>query len=262
MERGLPVRENGMRSRGGSAILPRVYSDDDIAALYDVLNPWAPCDDFYLSHVMAAGAVLDVGCGTGAMLHRARTEGHAGRLCGVDPDLPSLRRARTRQDVEWVEGRAVDIAWEGEFDLAFMASNAFQVFVTDEELRDSLAAIRAALREGGRFVFGTRNPAVRAWERWTPENAAEAVDHQGRELRVEHRVESVVDGVVTMTETTAARDGEPLRVDRGVLRFLDAAGIDRFLDGAGFETAERYGDWRRGPLTDASGEIVTVARAV
>lgn len=239
-----------------------MYSDDDAAALYDVLNSRVPSDAFYLSHVMAADAVLDVGCGTGMMLHRARAEGHTGRLCGIDPDLPSLRRARTRQDVEWVEGRAVDIAWRGEFDLAFMASNAFQVFVTDEELRDSLTAIRAALREGGGFVFGTRNPAARAWERWTPENAVEAVDHDGRELRVEHRVESVVDGAVTMTETTAARDGTPLRVDRGVLRFLDAGGIDRFLAGAGFEVAERYGDWRRGPLTDASGEIITVARAV
>lgn len=244
------------------AILPRMYSDDDIAALYDVLNPWAPCDDFYLSHVMAAEAVLDVGCGTGTVLHRARAEGHAGRLCGIDPDLPSLKRARTRQDVEWVGGKAVDIAWKSEFDLAFMAGNAFQVFVTDEELRGSLAAIRAALREGGGFVFGTRNPAARAWERWTPGNAAAAVDRGGRELRVEHRVESVVGGVVTMTETTASRDGEPLRVDRGVLRFLDAAGIDRFLTGAGFEVAERYGDWQRGPLTGASGEIITVARAV
>src|SRR5690606_2505808 len=121
--------------------------------------------------------------------------------------------------VEWVEGKAVDIArrddWQGGFDLAFMASNAFQVFVTDDELRDSLTAIRAALGPGGRFVFGTRNPTARAWESWTPENAAEVVDHNGRELRLEHRIESVADGVVTMTETTATRAGEPLRTDRG-----------------------------------------------
>ncbi|GAB3719332.1 class I SAM-dependent methyltransferase [Nocardiopsis nanhaiensis] len=251
-----------MPDGGCAATLRGMYSDDDAAALYDVLNPWAPSDDFYLAHVMAAEAVLDVGCGTGMLLHRARREGHTGRLCGIDPDTAALRRARARTDVEWVEGRAVDIAWKGEFDLALMASNAFQVFVTDAELRDSLAAIRSALRVGGRFVFGTRNPAARGWERWAPENAAEVVDHAGRELRCEHRVESVADGVVAFTETTATRDGGPLRVDRAVLRFLDAPGIDLFLVGAGFEVAERYGDWHRGPLTDASREIVTVARAV
>ena len=41
-------------------------------ALYDRLNPWGPSDDFYLSFVMAAPSVLDVGCGTGRLLHRAR----------------------------------------------------------------------------------------------------------------------------------------------------------------------------------------------
>lgn len=239
-----------------------MYSDDDAAALYDVLNPWAPSDDFYLSHVMAADAVLDVGCGTGMMLHRARREGHTGRLCGVDPDTASLRRARTRKDVEWIEGRADGMAFDGEFDLAFMASNAFQVLVTDAELRESLAAIRAALREGGGFVFGTRNPSDRGWERWRPENAAEVVDHHGRELRVEHRVEEVADGRVTFTETTATRGGEALRVDRSTLRFLDATQIDALLAETGFTTVERYGDWGRGPLTDTSRNIVTVARTV
>ncbi|WP_026117856.1 class I SAM-dependent methyltransferase [Nocardiopsis alkaliphila] len=239
-----------------------MYSDDDAAALYDVLNPWALCDDFYLSHVMAAEAVLDVGCGTGMMLHRARQEGHTGRLCGVDPDTASLRRARVREDVEWIEDRAEGMDFEAEFDLAFMASNAFQVFVSEAELRESLTAIRAALREGGSFVFGTRAPSARGWERWRPENATEVVDHRGRALRVEHRVEEVTAGTVTFTETIATREGEVLRVDRSTLRFLNADEIDAQLAATGFTVAERYGDWHRGPLTPASHNIVTVARAV
>jgi hypothetical protein len=36
-----------------------MYSDDGVAALYTVLNPWGPSDDFYLSLVIGAGAVLD-----------------------------------------------------------------------------------------------------------------------------------------------------------------------------------------------------------
>jgi SAM-dependent methyltransferase len=64
-------------------------------AWYDVLNPWGPSDDFYLELVMAAGGVLDVGCGTGTLLHRARDAGHPGRLCGLDPDPTILDQART-----------------------------------------------------------------------------------------------------------------------------------------------------------------------
>jgi SAM-dependent methyltransferase len=131
---------------------------DDPAAWYDVLNPWGPSDDFYLGLVMAAGRVLDVGCGTGTLLHRARDAGHAGRLCGLDPDPAMLDQARARTDVEWVLADAASAAWDREFDLAVMASHAFQELVGDDELRRSLRAVRAALRDGGRFAFETRHP--------------------------------------------------------------------------------------------------------
>ncbi len=70
------------------------------AAWYDVLNPWGPSDDFYLDLVMSAACVLDVGCGTGRLLHRAREVGHTGRLCGLDPDPAMLEQARARTDIE------------------------------------------------------------------------------------------------------------------------------------------------------------------
>ena len=238
-----------------------MYSDADAAALYDHLNPWGTSDDFYLSYVMAARSVLDVGCGTGMLLHRARELGHSGRLCGVDPDGAALAWARRRDDVEWVQGTAAEMSWDRQFDLAVMASNVFQVFVTDDELAASLAATRSALVDGGRLVFGTRNPRVRAWEGWTPASPIDVVDHHGRELRVVYQVESVAGGVVTLTETTATRDGQALRVDRGSLRFLDADEVEAALARAGFEVRSWYGDWSRGPLTEDSGNIVVVAGA-
>ena len=38
-----------------------------------------------LPMILAAESVLDVGCGTGALLHWARESGHGGRLVGLDP---------------------------------------------------------------------------------------------------------------------------------------------------------------------------------
>ncbi len=240
-----------------------MLSDDDVAALYDVLSPWDgarfPADAFYDNLVLAASSVLDVGCGTGAMLSQARAAGHRGRLVGLDPDRAALARARRRTDVEWVRGLAAQACWDREFDLVTMVSHAFQCLIGDDEVRASLVAIRAALRDGGRFAFETRHPAARAWDGWNPSNVTDVVDGTGRALRLWHQVESVVGDVVTLTETTSAADGMVLRVDRSSLRFLDPAALGGFLAEAGFGIEAQYGDWQRGPVTDTSGEIITIA---
>ncbi|MEV6903649.1 class I SAM-dependent methyltransferase [Amycolatopsis sp. NPDC051372] len=242
--------------------LTRVLSEDDAAELYDVLNSWGdfPADHFYDALVESAHNVLDVGCGTGGMLHHARDRGHRGRLLGLDPDRAALARARRRTDVEWREGTAAALTAEAEFDLATMTGHAFQCLTTDEELRDSLTAIRRALRPGGRFAFETRHPRAKAWEDWTP--AHPVTVSQPRPLRLWHEVESVVGGVVTFTETAADPEGTVLRVDRAALRFLGPAELDDFLAAAGFVVEERFGDCERGPLTEQSREIVTIASAV
>ncbi|MFF4649529.1 class I SAM-dependent methyltransferase [Streptomyces sp. NPDC001380] len=236
------------------------FSDPDLAALYDVLNPWRPCDDFHLGLVMPAASVLDVGCGTGALLRRAREEGRTGRLCGLDPAAAMLDRARARPDVEWVLGDLGTAGWREEFDLAVMTGHAFQVLVGDDEVRAALAAVRAALAPGGRFAFETRNPAARAWERWTPDRAVEAVDAAGRPVRVSHAVEEASGGVVRFTETYTGPAWDRPRVSRSTLRFLGPEALADFLAGAGLAVEEQYGDWDRSPLTAASPEIVTVAR--
>lgn len=236
-----------------------MYSDDEAAALYNALNPWGPSDDFYLSHVMQARDVLDVGCGTGTMLHRARRQGHEGRLVGIDPDEAALRLARERNDIEWVNGTAASMTWTAAFDLAVMMSHAFQCLVRDEDLRESLIAIRRSLRDGGRFIFETRNPSVREWESWNPANPIDVVDPTGRALRIVYEVESVRDDVVEISESTLASDGVTLRVDRVSLRFLDVDSLRAHLTDAGFAVESQIGGWRGEPLTPASAEILTIA---
>jgi SAM-dependent methyltransferase len=243
-----------------------MFSDADAAALFDVLNPWDgsrfASDAFYDSLVWSAESVLDVGCGTGGMLGHARGAGHTGRLVGLDPDVAALDRARALfPEVEWVAGRAADVDWDREFEVATMVSHAFQCLVTDDELAASLLAIRTALRPGGRFAFETRHPRARAWEQWSPENATDVRYGDGPVLRVACAVEAVIGDVVTLTETTIDQDtGAALRIDRASLRFLDVPALNGFLVAVGFEVEGQYGDWQRGPVMDSSREIVTLAR--
>ena len=176
----------------------RVFADPNLAALYDLFSPWDKREDFtfYLPLLMSAEAVLDVGCGTGALLHRAREEGHRGRLCGIDPARGMLEQARKRPGIEWVLGDLESVSWECEFDLIVMTGHAFQVLVGDDELQTALAAIRSALTEKGRFAFETRNPLVRAWERWAMEYTTQVTDSTGTVVRNECEVEIPVEGDV------------------------------------------------------------------
>jgi hypothetical protein len=149
--------------------------------------------------------------------------------------------------------------FDAQFDLAIMASHAFQFLIGDDEVRASLWAICAALVDGGRFAFETRHPQARAWERWRPE-AVNEVDFDGRRLRMWLEVESVEGGVVTLTETTANDEGAALRVDRGQLRFHDVAALNAFLAEAGFTIEAQHGDWDGSPIGPTSAEIITTAR--
>lgn len=238
-----------------------MYSDAEVADLYNLLNPWGASDDFYLSLAMDAPSVLDVGCGTGTMLHRARAAGHPGRLVGIDPDRAALQVARRRDDIEWVMGTAASMPWRHEFDLAVMMSHAFQCLVTDSDLRSSLAAIHGALRPGGRFVFETRNPTVRAWEQWAAAAPITVVDRAGRALQVTYEVLSINGDVVTLTETIRDVVGTALRVDQASLRFLDVDALAHFLGEAGFTIEGQYGGWSQDALEPSSPEIITSALA-
>ncbi len=244
-------------------MVDRQFADPSLAALYDLFCPWDPRGDFgfYLPLVMAADSVLDIGCGTGMLLRRARDSGHGGRLCGLDPAAAMLDVAKAGGDVEWVLGDLSTARWDQEFELVVMTGHAFQVVTDDDQLRESLAAVRAALVPGGRFAFETRNPLAREWATWVSANAVQVTDPDGAVVRMAHQVELPARGdLVSFTTTYSSASWERPRVSRSTLRFLDAGTLATFLVGAGLEIEAQFGDWDGAPLDTASPEIITIAR--
>lgn len=136
------------------------FTDLAQAGLYDRMHPPHDRSDFrfYLPMIMQAQAVLDVGCGTGALLHLAREAGHTGRFVGLDPAVGMLEQARSRSDIQWILGDLSDIAFDREFDLAVMTGHAFQELIGDDEIRAAFFSVRSALTDGGRFASRRATP--------------------------------------------------------------------------------------------------------
>lgn len=215
---------------------------------------------FYMPMVMSADSVLDVGCGTGQLLRLAREAGHTGRLCGVDPADPMLQQARKRSDIEWVLGQAADGGWDRDFDLVVMTGHVFQVILEDDVIQATLVAIRSALTQHGRFVFDTRNPLVRDWERWTPDVVWEFAGPDGAAVRKWHEIEAVDGDLVSYSTTFTSSGWERPTIIRSSQRFHDSDTVSSFLSHAGLAIEEQFGHWDRRPLTDTSPEIVTIAK--
>lgn len=243
-------------------MLNQSFIEDRLAALYDLFNPPKARDDlaFYLPLIMAAHSVLDVGCGTGALLRWAREEGHTGRLVGLDPAPGMLKQAHAQIDIDWVLGDLSSVRWDREFDLVVMTGHAFQELVEDDDIRTALRAIHSALDDRGRFAFETRNPVDRAWEQWPTQYSGEVTDVSGALVRAEYRIETPVEGdVVRSVCTYTSSSWEGPEVSRGALRFMGADTLSAFLSRAGFAIDDQFGDWDRQPFTEASPEIITLA---
>ncbi|MCT7378630.1 class I SAM-dependent DNA methyltransferase [Chelativorans salis] len=243
-------------------MVDRFFADAYLAGVYDAWHPRNVRDDydFYLPHILAADAVLDVGCGTGTLLHEARQAGHTGRLCGIDPGSGMLDRARRRSDIEWFLGYFQAPGFTAEFDLIVMTGHAFQAIIDDEDLLDFLAAVRSALVPGGCFAFETRNPAARAWEQWAQGDPVTVKGPDGSPVRITTGVIAPYDGrVVTFTHSFMGEHPSLPQVSQSTLRFLDNNVLRNLLEQSGLQVQQQFGDFDARPLGPESPEIITFA---
>ena len=240
------------------------YKDVELARLYDAECPWHRQDDFYLSLDLQAASVLDVGCGTGTRLARARDVGHKGVLVGVDPGPGMLEVARAKTDrVEWILGSAQTLDLGRRFELITMTGNAFQVLLDDAAVRAALRTFRRHLTDGGLLAFETRNPQAREWRRWVADGQPDRVvtsEGKAYDVWADHPVEHDTDLVTFQSFVRPVDTGEE-RSTSSTLRFIDPRHLRDLLEEAGFQIEGWFGDWDRGEVQPASLEIIVLARA-
>ncbi len=214
--------------------------------MYDPLDPDRSDLDTYvdLVHEFGAASVLDVGCGTGTLACRLADSGVD--VLGVDPAEASVDVARRKPGadrVEWVVGTAPEVAADPSrrkrYDLATMTANVAQVFTDDADWADTLRAVRTCLRPGGHLAFEARDPADRAWERWTKELTHQVVEVEGEGPVEDWAQVTAVDGELVTFESPTIFHSDGERVDStSTLRFRDEEALQSSLEQAGFSAVE------------------------
>lgn len=216
-----------------------------------------------LAPVGPAEDVLDVGCGTGALLARVRTL-TSGRVAGVDPSAGMIDAARrdAPPGVSLDRLAAEDLPYEAEFDLV-LSNSALQWF---RDVPRALARIRRALRAGGRAAI--QAPATRLY-------CPEFVEAMERDVGRDPRTASAWAGFrspfffLETAEAYAARLGEAglrpvvARLDELVSRETPEGALRVFDSGAAqaYLAPECYASPLPGGFGDAVREIVGASLA-
>jgi SAM-dependent methyltransferase len=239
-------------------VVDPIFAEPRLAEVYDPLDPDRSDLDAYVAMVDEFGAhsVLDIGCGTGTLAcllaHRGLT------VTAVDPAAASLAVARTKPGadrVRWVHGYATDLP-PLQVDLATMTGNVAQVFLTDAAWAATLRAAYAALGPGGRLVFETRDPAVKAWLEWNRERSYQrAVVPEVGAVQAWHELLDVRGDLVSFRSTVVFESDGAVLTSNSTLRFRHRDEVTASLAAAGYVVDEV----RQAP--DRPGrELVFIAR--
>jgi SAM-dependent methyltransferase len=249
----------------------------DFGRLYDSVPVYQSRADvpFYVDEAVAAGGpVLEIGCGTGrVLLPTARATGRP--VVGLDGSQRMLERCAeklaaeeepVRRRVELHAGDACRFELGRSFALITAPFRVLQQLTTIDEQLACLASVARHLGPDGRFVFDVFNPSLTAL---TSDRSVEHEDTppipltDGRTLSRSFRVprvrwiEQVIEAelIYYVTETDGVTHRHVQAFD---MRWFHRAELEHLLVRAGFTVDVVYGDFSRGPLTDAAPDLVVV----
>lgn len=232
-----------------------------MAAIYDEDNPDGADHDFYraLARELDAKTIVDLGCGTGILT--VTLAGAGRKVIGIDPATAMLDVAKEREGggtVQWAEGDSSRIE-PNSADLVIMTGNV-AMHILGQAWKQTLSDIAQGLKPGGVLAFETRNPEVRAWEKWN-ETGRERMTSAG----VLHEMTTVSEpdssGVVTMVETKRFEDtGDVLELESH-LQFRSLEVIRQDLEDAGLILDSAYSSWNRAEFVGGADQPLMVVLA-
>lgn len=235
---------------------------DELAHRYDLHTPpdhYRHDHRFVIEQALALGSrcrLLDIGCGTGVLVDKARQAGILAMGIDASPAMVRVAEARVGPGAVAVR-RMQDLDDEEAYDLIVSLSWTLNYCVDRADLLDVLRRIDRALRPGGRILL----------------QLAHAPHVDGRLLEDRELGPGGEPGDVVFFYRFTQLDGEdlPMRAEyvyacksqnellheQHLLRMADARVVSACAREVGFGDIELYDSWRRDPLRSSPSPFLS-----
>lgn len=235
---------------------------DEFAHRYDLHTPpehYRHDHAFVLEEAASLGnpcKLLDVGCGTGVLLEKARKAGIL--ATGIDASPGMIRMAEARVGVGSVAARRMqEVDEEAVYDIIVSLSWTLNYCQGRTELLDIMRRFNRALRPGGRLLL----------------QVAHAANVDGSVMEDREPGPRGEENDVALRYRFVRLDGEeyPMRVEytytcnslhemadeQHILRMADAFEVARCVQESGLAEVEIYNSWRRDPFQGSPSPFVS-----
>lgn len=237
----------------------------DFAAAYDEYSRGVAGDvEFYVDLARAAGSVVELGVGTGRIAIPTAQSGVP--VVGIDLEPAMLEVARSKAEAAGVgdlvtlrQGDMRSFALDAPVPLVTIPFRSFLHNLTTEDQLATLAACRGALAPGGRLALNVFNPNLRMMARWMERSDAHWEPFGAWEGYQAQQDYGPSEQIVT-TSLRVRDEGGAWRKTSFRLRYVHRYEMQHLLERAGFEVESLSGGFAGEALTDASPEMVWIAR--
>jgi SAM-dependent methyltransferase len=256
------------------------YGDQPLLAeLYDLVPAYTKRTDidFYLQCCReASGPILELGCGTGRILHPAAEAGC--RITGLDISTHmltecsrklQLKSSEVQDRVQLVEGDMTNFDLAKSFHLVIVPFRAFLHLLTADDQLACLKSINRHLAIGAHLILDVFQVNLKMIT--DPNATKESEDFaeyelpDGRRLRrasrfvAFHPAEQINE--VEMIYYLTNLDGTTERIVQAFpFRYVFRFEMEHLLDRCGFKVVDLFGNFDKSPLVDKSPEMIFIAQ--
>jgi SAM-dependent methyltransferase len=239
-------------------LVPDDFFDEPIARSYEAKWPElfkpAVVDAAvnFLDDLAGAGAVLELGIGTGRIALPLSRRGH--RVHGIELSpamVAQMRKQPGSNDIGVTIGDFATTTVDATFTLAYLVRNTIMNLTTQDEQVACFQNVAAHLEPGGCFVIEVRVPEL---QRLPPGETIHAFTATPTHLGFE---EYAVGSQIAFSHHYWVVDGQ-LETFSAPFRYVWPSELDLMARLAGMTLRERWSNWNREPFTSDSREHVSV----